>query len=170
MLYPCCIGSELCAPGASYVYQHTQSQLHLGLPCTKPEWRPVLEQAGDKLVCLSEAGKKLHDFRLPLKHRHQHSGRKCAAALQLLHSEMAKARCWEGMEAYPLQDQGGAGGPQLPLERDHQHGHQEAEQRSNEVERHRQPLVTRIQRIEAPEEDGHSTCHLARYELYSWAA
>ena len=52
-------------------------------------------------------------------------------------------------QAYPLQDKGGCGGSQLPLERHNKHRHQEAEQGADEVERQGQPLVPRVQRIKA---------------------
>ena len=50
---------------------------------------------------------------------------------------------------YPLKDEGGCGRSQLALECHNEQGYQEAEQRSNEVERQGEPLVTGVQRIEA---------------------
>ena len=52
-------------------------------------------------------------------------------------------------DLYPLKNEGRGGGSQLALECHDQYGHQEAEQRANEVERQCQPLVPRVQRIEA---------------------
>ncbi len=50
---------------------------------------------------------------------------------------------------YPLKDEGGCGRSQLALECHNEQGYQEAEQRSNEVERQGEPLVTGVQRIES---------------------
>ena len=53
-------------------------------------------------------------------------------------------------QAYPLQDKGGCGRSQLPLERHNKHRHQEAEQGADEVESQGQPLVPCVQSIKAP--------------------
>lgn len=67
--------------------------------------------------------------------------------------------------AYPLQDKGGYGGSQLPLECHNKYRHQEAEQGADKVERQGQPLVPRVQSIVAP---AWKQCLFVFGSLQSW--
>jgi len=52
--------------------------------------------------------------------------------------------------SHALEHQRGLAGAQLALEADDQHGDQECQQRADRVQRQRQPLVRRVQRVEGP--------------------